>query len=199
MYHLYFIRSRSAVDDENYYDSKTDVYVFGDKRGFDYFVACITAARGRQNPLPLVDAAPLRNGMRAVVLAPTRRGGTRPRIKFAERVIFRRRKPAMELIIIGNRQGYARLAAVVSSLASKGPPLMEHVHLDDMFDSWVVKRSVSLNIRAPLENWSRRHLAEYDHAIYGMNSYVLPPSEDINYLEPSPYTLPDPSNPYLRV
>ncbi|HVX11599.1 MAG TPA: hypothetical protein VHC22_10495 [Pirellulales bacterium] len=223
MEHLYFVRSRTAIADDNYYESKTDVWMFGDKQGFDYFLTCLSLAKTANRAVQLTGShpneigvlppisSPRRSGFRALraaftlptsmpaVVLPPRTGlGSKPRLKLCERLVYKRRKPAMELIIYGNRAAYTRLATIVRSL-SQGPgvPLRDHRHLDDVFDTWVVKRSVALNIRAPLSRWSRANLGEYRSALYAANPHRLP--NDLSHLEPRPYELPDADSPYLRL
>lgn len=187
------------MQDDDYYESKTDVCVFGDRKGYDYLIARLASAKTAKQPVRVADIVRVENSMQAVVLPARKIAGNRPRLKLWERIIFERGKPAMELVMCGNRAGYNRLAGIVRSLAIHGgPPLLDHSHVDDWVDDWVIKRSVSLNVRAPLAKWSRASLDYYADAIYGPNPYRLPPPEDINYLKPWPYTLPELDPPFFQ-
>lgn len=194
--HLYFIRSITTVVSECLYEAKTDVYMFGDIAGFSYFLDCLdNAKRGKTVNI----RAPARsNGMPALVLSTNTASAARARVRFFERIIFRRSRPEMEFVVFGNRAGYQRLAdAIRRVMGHTTEPLDAHVHLDDDLDSWIARRSIALNVRAPLQNWNRKALGSYSTAIFGKNNHRLP--SGISYLSPWPYKLPTTSLRYIRI
>jgi hypothetical protein len=129
--------------------------------------------------------------MRAIVL-PALRKPAASRLRLVERIVFRTDRPQMELVICGNVAGYRRLIATIASLLRKWPDPMEHVHVEDGQDAWVVKRSVALNIRGALRRWSRAGMSDYAEFVSRPTRHTLPP--DIANMEGrlDPYQLPTP-------
>jgi hypothetical protein len=191
MKNLHFIRSITVMEDDDYYESKTDVCVFGDLGGYAYLCDVLREARDGGGAIKLSEIPRRSNSMHVVILPAATHPLRAPRLKLIERIVFARRAPVMELIVYGNRAGYNKLGALVAELADSraGVPL-DHFHVDDWTDDWVVKRSVALNIRGPLKTWSRHALGSYATAIYERSRHYIP--DDIGYLHPRPYEFPDP-------
>lgn len=149
---LYFIRQTTMYDPETCFEIWTDIWVFGDIRGYSYVRTAILNAKGASKPLRL-DAIPHHShSMRVLVLPADRGTSVRPRVKLIERLIWDRDRLNMELVIYGNRPGYDRLAAVFQHSIDNPDDPSEHQHLDDapVRGRWIVPRSVSLNVRNPL-------------------------------------------------
>jgi hypothetical protein len=173
---LFFIRTAGVFCCWDYYESKTDVLIFGDVAGYRSFSQTILKAKTSKSNLhlSLLDGHP--QSMRGVILPAKADKSSRPRLKLIERFVHFKGRPNMELIIFGNQRGYDYLSEMITRLAhSKDSDPSEHVHLDDLVDSVLVRRSVSLNIRAPLGHWNRRGLGEYSGLVYGKNLDRLPP------------------------
>src|SRR5215210_6328589 len=179
MSNLAFIRSVTCVESWDYYESKTDVWCFGDLGGYRYLRQILLRARNaRQNiQLNLLKAHP--TSMRCVILPPIKGGLSKPRVKFIERFVSSSGQPNMELVIFGNRGGYKFLSERVTHLLeqSAGDP-SDHAHLDDLVDKEVVPRSVSINLRGPVRAWNRKHLEEYAGMIFSKGAYFLPADLD---------------------
>lgn len=195
--HLHFVRSRTAIQSESRYDSKTDVYMFGDTAGFSRFLDGLRSAE-RGEAVRLSPTGNRSTGMHALIMSANTARGVSPRIRFFERVIFVRKRARMEFVIYGNGSAYRRLADDIQKLLDRGgSPLLDHLHLDDESDRWILRRSIAVNIRMPLGAWSRSALGSYATAIYSENRFQLP--DDIGYLSPWPYVLPDTRSADLRV
>lgn len=167
MKHLTFIRCSTAFHCWDYYEQKTEVWVLGDVAGFRYFARKLAAATTSRGSVHLDVYDPHFAGMCVLVLPAARTDMRRPRLKLIERFVRYRGQPKMELVIHGNQKGYELIANLLLKLceSTQGSPA-DHVHLDDHSCKYLVKRSVSLNIRAPLLNWSRKNLLEYVDLVY---------------------------------
>ncbi|MCH8073176.1 MAG: hypothetical protein IIA09_14615 [Proteobacteria bacterium] len=121
------------------------------------------------------------NSMRVCILPAATKPEKQPRLKFVERVVFLTDSPEMELIIYGNNAGYLELAECYEYACTQylNDP-SDHMHLDDYMDRRIVRRSVALNIRGPLESWSRGGLKNYGAFVFERQSTYVP--DDIEYL-----------------
>src|SRR5438445_8955686 len=159
MPNLAFIRSVLSFDCWDYYESKTDVWVFGDVEGYALLEQKIRlAVHSKENiHLNLTREHPV--SMEVVIVPATRTIKTKARVKFVERFVRYAGRPNMELVIFGNKAGLMYVAGRVKHVVReyKGNP-SEHIHLDDVNDPQVVPRSVSLNLRAPFQKWSSKNL-----------------------------------------
>jgi len=175
-------------------DEKTDVWVFGDVAGYEYFHnELLRAARRKRRLVELSEIPRTSKSMRVVLVPAAPPLPKRPKMKIAERIVFHRRRPQMELILYANPAGFRRLAAIVDHLLNVAIDCpWDHEHVDDWYDRWIVKRSVSLNIRGPVRRWTRRALAEYADTVFKGTKHYLP--EDIQWMEPkdNPYEPPSP-------
>lgn len=87
----------------------------------------------------------------------------------------------MELVVVGNPSGYDCLDSIVANLTRNGlDNPAEHVDLDDLSDSRVVKRSVAVSFRGPVQTWGRRALREFWDILDNPRGIALP--SDIAYL-----------------
>jgi hypothetical protein len=180
MANLAFIRSATCFECWDYYEKKTDVWVFGNVDGYDWFRQnLVKATRATKNiHLTLLEQHP--TSMRSVILPAKTDDSPRPRLKFIERFVSSQGSPNMELVIFGNEAGYLYLADKIAKLANEnvGSP-SEHVHLDDLSDPHVVPRSVSLNLRGPIQKWEAKHFGEYSDLVHSKSQDFLPTA--LNY------------------
>jgi hypothetical protein len=58
-------------------------------------------------------------------------------------------------------------------MAAKGGPL-DHWHVDDVWNDWVAKASISLNVRGAVEGWSVEALGCYAEDLRTGGDYRLP-------------------------
>jgi hypothetical protein len=188
MKNLFFIRSTTGRHSWEYYELKTEVLMFGDIKGYKYFVDCLNAARFSLSNVYLDEIDTTSNSMRVVVLPSIEVAAGEARLRIIERPVFVNESANMELVICGNSSGYKHLAALVNQIASDtDEDLDNHLHLDDDTDACLIRRSVSLNIRSPLIEWSKKKLEHWVDTVLERRSDYLP--EDINYLfeSPEPY------------
>jgi len=191
MRHLVFIRSITSWDP--YQDQRTNVLVYGDVAGYEYFHSELLRTSRRSRRLVELSEIPRRSKSMRVVLVPAEPPvPSRPKMKIAEWLVYRTRRPEMELIFYANPAGFRRLAAIVRRLLNESiDDPWDHEHVDDWYDRWIVKRSVSLNIRGPVRRWTRRALAEHAETAFGGTSHYL--SEDAEGMKPEDYPYEPPS------
>jgi hypothetical protein len=185
---LVFIRQQSCVDCWDYFESKTDVLVFGDVEGYAYFRKQLSRARTTGINVHLTLLAQHPTSMRCVILPARDDGSAEARLKFIERFVSGKSGPNMELVIYGNQTGFQYLSDKLEKLEKEfaGQP-SEHVHLDDLTDAHIVPRSVSLNLRGPLRKWERDNFNEYSDLILIKSEYFLPAAIRYRFSENEDY------------
>lgn len=143
---LDFLRAKSTIATPQQYEEMTDVWVFGNERGFRAFARALGHAEtsAKTTPFLLSEASP--HGMR-VVIVPAEQRTARSRLRLWERTVFVKRQLHMELVIYGNAAAYRRLGRIAEKV-SRTPTDFDHEHVDWDTD-WLIQRSVSLNLRAP--------------------------------------------------
>ena len=172
---LTFIRSQSCMDCWDYYEIKTDVLVFGDVEGYEYFRQQLSRAQAAKENVHLTWLEQHPTSMRSVILPACDDGAAEARLKFIERFVSGNSGPNMELVIFGNKTGFRYLAYKLEKMEKEfvGQP-SEHIHLDDITDPHVVPRSVSLNLRGPLRKWERDNFDEYSDLILKRGEHFTP-------------------------
>jgi hypothetical protein len=178
---LHFIRSLVEPVTECFYDFKTDVWVIGDRGGLAEFIADFDHARSTTHPIHVAAIPPDSPGMRCVVMPVSKYPTRKPILKAVERIVFRNGAPVMQVVLCGNKRGYAKLAALArkAMLASGGP--LDHWHVDDAELEWVVPRSIALNLRGAVHGWTTEDLGCYADDVRTGGCYRLP--KDISWLE----------------
>jgi hypothetical protein len=163
------------MDCWDYYESKTDVLVFGDVEGYTLFRQQLQRAKTAKENVHLTLLEQHPTSMRSVILPARDDGAAEARLKFIERFVSGKSGPNMELVIFGNQTGFQYLADKLEKLEKGfvGQP-SEHIHLDDLTDAHVVPRSVSLNLRGPLRKWERDNFDEYGDLILKKGEHFLP-------------------------
>lgn len=170
---LALVRSRTAWVSGEFYEEKSEVCVLGDEKAYRSLAKILLSMGDCDEPIS-VSYRHTRWGME-LLLIPAAAPTTRPKVKIWERIRFRGRKAGMELVIYANAKGFSRLARIVERLATRAlDDPSEHNHVDDWYDRWVVKRSVSLNIRAPVSRWTRQHLRDYYEFTRRRGEHFLP-------------------------
>lgn len=172
---LTFIRSQSCWECWDYYELRTDVFVFGDVEGYTHFRQQLLRAKTAKENIHLTVLEQHPTSMRGVILPARDDGAVEARLKFIERFVSGKSGPNMELVIFGNKLGLQYLADKLEKVKKKfvGQP-SEHIHLDDTSDAHVVPRSVSLNLRGPMRKWEREHFEEYGDLILKKGEDFLP-------------------------
>ena len=171
---VHLIRSISQSVSEYYYSVKTDVWFFADRTGFAHVLKQLRGRLSSRVPAPLIGIPNNSPGMRAVVLlAPTDRSA-QPALMAFERPVLWRGRSAMQLILIGNRAGYARLCGVLEQAmnAKLGP--RDHWHCADVHDKWMIPPSVALNVRGAVNRWTKADLAEYGDDLRSGGNHQFP-------------------------
>jgi len=200
MKHLYFIRSNTGIDWDMYYDLKTEVVIFGDAEGYEYFADSLQKAETAEKNLHLDEIKRDSNGMRGVIVPAVPIYKT-ARLRIIERPVFAGGRHNMELVIIGNRLGYQGLAASFREFAAAAKNTKvgdeqdcfdDHEHWEDwgaaLGNSRLVKRSVSLNIRAPVPRWKKGKMGGWECVVYERGENYFP--KDLDYklkYPPEPY------------
>lgn len=171
---LFFIRGTATSDPLTCFETWTDVWIFGDVRGFGYARSMVLNAKGAQKAIRL-DAIPHEShSMRVLILPAVREAPPRPRVRIIERLI--RDRLNMELIVYGNPAGYDRLAAVFQrAIDSPGDP-SDHEHVDDspVRGRWLLPRSMSLTVRRPLITWDLARLGTFKTLVIDKQVTFLP-------------------------
>ena len=188
MIHLAFIRSSTCYDCWDYYECKTDVWVFGDVGGYQYLRQEIFKASKATDNIYLTILDKHSTSMRGVILPAKKIKTQKPRLKFIERFVSDESGTNMELVIYGNLAGYQYLAETIETLIKKyaGNP-SEHIHLDDQSDPYIIARSVSLNLRGPLHKWRKQNMEEYANLVYNKSNYFIPPNLEYRFQEKEEY------------
>lgn len=179
MANLAFIRSATCFESWDYYERKTDVWIFGDVEGYDWLRQKFLDAMGATENCRLSILQKHLTSMKSVILPAESTGDQSPRFKVIERLIPDPATPNLELVFFGNASGYQYLADKLATLVKKhsGNP-SEHVHLDDLVDPNMVPRSVSLNLRGPVHKWEREKFGEYAGLVYSISPDLLPSELD---------------------
>ena len=179
---LYFVRGTVTFDPQTCFETWTDVWVFGDVRGYLYARSMILDAKGSAKAIRLHAIPHDSHSMRVLILPANRRVTARPRVKLAERLIWDSGRLKMELVVYGNPAGYDRLAAVFKRSADDPGDASNHEHIDDstMRGRWLVPRSVSLNVRSPLPRWDLESLGPYKTVVANRQKDFLPDSRLIS-------------------
>jgi len=188
MKNLFLIRSTTGMQSWEYYELKTEALMFGDVEGYKYFVDCLDAARSSTRNIHLDEISAASNSMRVVVVPSSEVAADESRLRIIERPVFVNASANMELVICGNDGGYQHLAALVDQAVSdtNGDP-DNHLHLDDATDACLIRRSVSLNIRSPLIEWSKEKLGHWADAVLERQPDYLPKDIDYLFKAPEPY------------
>ena len=172
---LAFIRATMAWDTEAYYEEKIDVWLFADRQGFKYLIEKIRSAAKAKRNIHLLPQDLHPTSMRVVIVPAIGTVTKSPRLRFVERFVAGKQGPNMELIILGNNSGYRQLANELSGFAKRavGDP-SDHIHFDDLSDSHVVRRSVSLNVRGPVRRWTRKSFGPYENLVFKKRDDFVP-------------------------
>ncbi len=204
MHHLYFIRSVSGWLADEFYDQRTDVWVFGDLAGYRHFQHGLRRAKERDK-ITVLDLPADSATMNVVILPAAKGRASKPRLKVIERFVFIDKNPQMELVLYGNETAYDHLCRVIdlAMTSSLGDPI-DHFHVDEGPggpDCFLIPRSVSLNIRGPLFEWSLDKLeSHYREMIVERGEYYLP--KDYRHCIPQDYPYSEPNsktNPWLSL
>jgi hypothetical protein len=174
---LALIRLSTVHECWDYFEEKTDVWVFGDCEGYQLLAEMLIGAATSSNNRHVEACEQHPTSMRCVILPSPIGNQSRPHLKFFERFAFNKSESFMELVMCGNQAGYRHLSARILELCQKGlGNLDEHFHLDDSTDSCVVKRSVALNFRGPVAEWRREKFDPYEDLVFENQASAFPAS-----------------------
>lgn len=194
--HLYLIRGKGGICDDEIWEEHTVVVVLGDRAGFCHLADTIRAASSRSAPQRLAGLDCASNTMACLVLAPVQTLRRQARVALFERVILVEGEPRMELVFMGNRAGYDRIAAVIEKFGRKSRGNVEtHEHLDRSsvrYHSLLEKARVALNLRAPVCPWAVAKLEGYRTLVFDRSTRYLPDAMDFPNLQDWEYTVPNP-------
>jgi hypothetical protein len=173
---LHFIRGTATFDPQTCFETWTDVWVFGDVRGYEYTRSMILNGKGTKKAIRLDQISRASHSMRVTILPAERHSSNRSRVKLVERLIWDRDRLNMELVIYGNPAGYDRLAAVFQQAVEECGDPSSHWHVDDSpaRGRWVLPRSVSLNVHRPLSNWNLESLGTFKTIVTDRQEAFLP-------------------------
>jgi len=155
------IRSTEELESQYRYEMKTDVWVFADRAGYGRVIEQWREDLVPGELVPLAGIPEDSPGMHGTALLVPSRGTGRPALRAIERPVCWRGRWRMQLILAGNRAGFARLAEIAGAAMATGLGPCDHWHCNDEDDRWVVKRSVSLNFRGAVTGWDAVGLQEY--------------------------------------
>ena len=147
---LVFTRFLKGSDCSDYYETKTNVYVFGDLPGYQRFAKLLRLAEKAPQTIPPASRS---HGMNCVILPACKKLGNASRIKFIERLVYLDRQPRMELVIYGTPKAYRYLARELLALSGYAPDSGDYLGLDDQNSPKgisVIPRSIALTIRPPV-------------------------------------------------
>jgi hypothetical protein len=150
------------------------VWVCGDIEGYEYIIDVLEKAKSAtRNTHVKIDLNS--KSMIVVVLPAAKRMPRRARIRLIERCVCWKGRKKMELVIFGTKEGYTKLAGVFREQVKSGiDEPGSHTHVNDEDDSWVIKRSVSLNVRGPLRKWRSDSLDKYSSTFKKWHRCDLP-------------------------
>ena len=171
-WNIFFVRSQCQLETWCRYDNKTEIIVLGDVRGFEHL--CNLFGRARSSSKGIHIDSEDDNSMAALIL-PAAIHPRRAALRIVERPITRGGFSGMELVFYGNASGYQRIRdAIAKAIVRRRLTNDEHVHIDDEVDSYMVKRSVALNIRAPFTKWSSATAGSWYRLVKKRNSESIP-------------------------
>jgi hypothetical protein len=147
-------RTTSIVDLHEYFERRTDVWLFGDCDGYREFARALRNVAANRSEQRLSESSLAKQSMGVYVVAGDI--GSSPALRIVERRVKEGVGARMEFVIAGNPEGLGCLADSVESLIASSDPLDDHIHFDDTEqDSFVVPRSVVLTVRAPVLSWQK--------------------------------------------
>ena len=202
MINLFFVRGEMLTDITYHVEDKTEVSVYGDVPGFEYFQTCLRRAKTAKTNIHLARLNFRTHSMRCTVLRANHSIG-RKKLKFLERLTFWNRKPRMEFVIYGTPRGYDYLITLLqSSVDASTNDVDEHIHLDDLYSPVLAKRSINLRITDPLTEWEKSRVPSHVwQEIYREPSDSYLPSHSLHRFDlehPERYLELDPrKDPYL--
>lgn len=151
MNHIYFVRGVTITNTAECYEEKPTVDVFGDKKGYSYFIDEIEKAKISNKNIHLkVD--PSSFSMEVVILKPNDNLGI-SKVKFSERFVKKNERIAMELVVYGTKNGYGNLQKDIWRSCEKNVIDDYHVHIDK-YTQWLTKDSIEVIINSPISEWN---------------------------------------------
>ncbi len=191
MKNLFFVRSKTETHSWEYFDSKTEAIVLGDREGYAYLISCMSKAKTGKTHVYLNEIDASSYSMR-VVICPAAKNDFPEMLRIIERPVYLNGSPNMELVICGNIAGYVRIITMFSAvLQSSSDGFDNHIHLDDVSDVCLVPRSVSLNIRSPLDYWSKELAGIWSDKIYCRQADFMPTGIEYLFSNPEHYIKPN--------
>ena len=170
--HIYFSRQ---IDQESN-EKKTVITIYGDKKGYEYFIDVLEKANASNENLHLA-IDPLSYSMDVVVL-PAASFNRYPIVKFLERPVMKNKdRLTMELIVCGNKLGYNYLKSCFLKAFSKDFFSGWHQHLDK-YTEWLIFSNIDIIIEIPIEDWNKKNrdkdVKYYKKIPYSKDENVLP-------------------------
>lgn len=155
---LCFVRRCVIRDTSVIYEQRTEVWVIGNREGYDMFIRKINQVLSRNESTHIASRVD-RGSLMRVVLIPAQNTKARcPRLRFIERCVSFRRRVVMELVIVANTSGYEYLVEKFVKMRNMAGKTTEHLHLSDWTDPYVVGGSVALNVRSAVLQWTDRNI-----------------------------------------
>ena len=147
---LSFVRHKTVGQGDGIYISGTEVWVYGDVEGYNYWIKLLADAAGGA-PAFRIDPKVL--GLYSMSLVLQQRIRHRDAILDLSERLFHRPDPIMELVINATTSGYRKLLDEVQAFTKKGNDDPEdHIHVGDHV-SWLTGNSICLNVRGPMKVW----------------------------------------------
>ena len=170
------------------YEQTTEAVVLGDVGGYEAFCGLLESAEDTGSLLAVPAGLLLPNSMRVAILGAFETA-QEPAIRIIERPVVVDGEGNMEMVILGNKWGYQRLREVFRSLAEQSDGTVDdHVHLEEGENSFLIPRSVALNIHRPLRIWETYRLGGWECLVNERSENYFP--SDILYMlqHLAPYT-----------
>lgn len=180
-----FYRTLGGTQSWEYYDLKTDVVILGDVAGYKYLLSLVEQAT-RLVSNERVSQSLLPNSMQMVITGAVE-GKDEPKLRIIERPIVMNGRGNMEVVIMGGKAAYCKLQAILQDLIERpSNDVSHHVHIDDS-DGFLLPRSISLNIRQPMEVWNPKKLENWTYLLDGKTANYFPAELDYMVKNPEPY------------
>ena len=182
----------------NHYRQNTDVWVLGSAYAYRAFTERLDCHAMGETKHTHFLAESETAGM-DVLLLPTCVDATQPFLLVQERLVHRAGRFNMELMIGGSREGFGFLRDEFSKLlARRSDDPDDHEHVDDDA-ALLLLPAVYLNIRGPVETWSKQALGDYWDAFVLKNDGRLPSGVSHHAPEASDYEFPGYDDLHARV
>lgn len=136
------------------------VSIFGDVAGYQTLCQLLEGAKKTNKPR-ILEFSDQHETMQCVVTPAQKTEADKPFLLIPERLVYRNKRPVMELVIAGNAKGYDLLIYFIEKSIKDGEDHLGVKHRwigENLFWENLAYLSVILNIHPPLKKWDVRKL-----------------------------------------